>query len=184
MPASVVMQHVPKLCEFERARAGLAKFASDRSARRQADEVEEADAQMSMSVDVESRNAGERIVSFLEKARTDKKAAEAVKKVIRNSPGPEALGVALGHLAGRGLAHCVKMLIDSGALLNIQDPRQPVGRSTPLQLAASRGHVNAVRLLVEAGADKTGGVEAAQELSKLGAVFNEEKKAILSILNG
>lgn len=103
----------------------LAKFANDRSARRQA-EVDEPDA--TMSVDAESRNAGEKIVSFLEKARTDKKAAEAVKKVIRSSPGPEALGVAGGHLAGRGLAHCVKMLIDSGALLNVQDPRQPLGR--------------------------------------------------------
>ena len=36
-------------------------------------------------------------------------------------PSPEVLGVALGHLAGRGLAHCVKILIDSGALLNVEE---------------------------------------------------------------
>ena len=55
-----------------------------------------------------------------------------------------------------------------------------MGRSTPLQLAASRGHVNAVRFLVEAGADKTGAAEAAQELSKLGAVFSEAHFKVFS----
>lgn len=38
-------------------------------------------------------------------------------------PSPEVLGVALGHLAGRGLAHCVKILIDNGALLNVEERR-------------------------------------------------------------
>lgn len=164
----------------------LAKSAEERGARRKQKEEEQGqddDAMEAQAVTQESRSAGEKLVGFLERARTEKKALEAVKKMLRTSPGPEALGVALGHLAGRGLANCVHMLIDAGALLNIQDPRQPVGRQTPLQLAASRGHVNAVKFLVEAGADKAGAGEAAQDLAKLGAVFAEEKKAILAILS-
>ncbi|CAK8991931.1 unnamed protein product [Durusdinium trenchii] len=161
----------------------LAQFASDRSARCQ--DVENEDEEITMAVDSESRNSGEKLVSFLERAKSEKKATEAVKNIVRDSRGqrPEVLGVALGHLAGRGLAQCVKILIENGALLNIQDPHKAAGRSTPLQLAASRGHVHTVRFLVEAGADKAGAVEAARDLNNFGTVFAEERKAILAILS-
>eukprot|EP00931_Biecheleriopsis_adriatica_P042404 TRINITY_DN24169_c0_g1_i1.p1 TRINITY_DN24169_c0_g1~~TRINITY_DN24169_c0_g1_i1.p1 ORF type:complete len:230 (-),score=69.40 TRINITY_DN24169_c0_g1_i1:159-782(-) len=167
-------------------RKRLAKAGEARSARRQQlqEEAKTADATMvSTSVDVASRTAGEKLVSFLERQKTENKAVDAVKKILKTNPGPEALGVALGHVAGRGLTSCARLLVEQGALLNIQDPRQPTGRSTPLQIAASRGHVNVCRLLVESGADKAGAAEAAQELAKLGAVFNEEKRAILAVLS-
>mmetsp|Transcript_140235 Transcript_140235/g.349564 ORF Transcript_140235/g.349564 Transcript_140235/m.349564 type:complete len:218 (-) Transcript_140235:104-757(-) len=123
-----------------------------------------------------------KIVNFLARARTESKATEALKKALSSGLALEALGAALNHCAGRGLAGCVRLLLERGAPMNQPDPSQPLGRSTPLQLAASRGHVNVCRLLVEAGADKTGALEASQELAKLGAVFAEEKKAIQAAL--
>ncbi len=76
----------------------------------------------------------------------------------------------------------VQLLLERGAPTNVHDLTQPPGRTLPLQLAASRGHVNAVRMLVQAGADKTGALEASQDLAKLGAVFAEEKNAIQAVL--
>mmetsp|Transcript_18493 Transcript_18493/g.41867 ORF Transcript_18493/g.41867 Transcript_18493/m.41867 type:complete len:212 (-) Transcript_18493:157-792(-) len=130
-----------------------------------------------------TRHAADKLVSFLAKAKSESKALEATQKVLRSSPAPAAMGVALGHLAGRGLASCVKLLIENGAPLNMSDSTQEAGRSTPLQLAASRGHVNVVRFLVQAGADRTGALEASQDLAKLGAVFSDERKAIQAALN-
>merc|ERR1712048_792475 len=115
-------------------------------------------------------SAGEKLVQFLSRAKTERKVEEA-------------LGLALNHCAGRGLTPCVRAIVEAGASVNAQDPSQPLGRSTPLQLAASRGHVNVVRLLVEAGADRTGALEASQDLAKLGAVFAEERRAIVAVLS-
>mmetsp|Transcript_71202 Transcript_71202/g.230499 ORF Transcript_71202/g.230499 Transcript_71202/m.230499 type:complete len:212 (-) Transcript_71202:89-724(-) len=124
-----------------------------------------------------------KVVAFLSRARTESKAVEAVKKTLRTRPAPDVLGAALNHMSGRGLASCVRLLIESSAPLNQCDPSQPVGRSTPLQLAASRGHVNVCRLLVEVGADRAGAMEACQDLAKLGAVFLDERKAIQAVLS-
>mmetsp|Transcript_62916 Transcript_62916/g.101917 ORF Transcript_62916/g.101917 Transcript_62916/m.101917 type:complete len:206 (+) Transcript_62916:158-775(+) len=161
---------------------GLKKAVDARKvARQEAAGADPSDAMMT-TVDPSSRSAAEKLVSFLERARTDAKATDALKKIIRAGPEVETMSVAVGYCAGRGLANCVRLLIEQKASVNVQDPMQPVGRQTPLQLAAARGHVNAVRLLVESGADKAGAVEAAQELAKLGAVFAEERKAILCVL--
>mmetsp|Transcript_69246 Transcript_69246/g.192833 ORF Transcript_69246/g.192833 Transcript_69246/m.192833 type:complete len:208 (-) Transcript_69246:203-826(-) len=131
------------------------------------------------TVGAEDRAAGEKFVSFLGRAKTLRKAEEALEQVLYADPSPETLGVVLGHCAARGLANCVRALIDRGALLDVQDPSEPSGKSTPLQLAASRGQVNAVRLLVAAGADRTGALEASQGLSR---IFEEEQRAIQKAL--
>mmetsp|Transcript_100677 Transcript_100677/g.197616 ORF Transcript_100677/g.197616 Transcript_100677/m.197616 type:complete len:232 (+) Transcript_100677:71-766(+) len=123
-----------------------------------------------------------KLVSFLARARTENKAMEALKKALNVGHSSEALGAALTHLAGRGLAAGVRALLERGAPTNVQDHTQPPGRTTPMQLAASRGHVNVVRVLAEAGADRTGALEASQDLAKLGAVFAEEKRAIQAVL--
>jgi len=120
--------------------------------------------------------------SFIQGARTEAKAMDALKKALNCGHEQEALGAALVHCAGRGLAAAVRLLIDRGAPTTSHDASQPPGRTTPMQLAASRGHVNVVRALVEAGADRTGALEASQDLAKLGAVFAEEKKAIQAAL--
>jgi len=128
------------------------------------------------------RSAGEKLVQFLSRAKTERKVEDALKKAFQAGHDKEALGLALNHCAGRGLTPCVRAIIEAGASVNAQDPSQPLGRSTPIQLAASRGHVNAVRLLAEAGADRTGALEASQDLAKLGAVFAEERQAIVAVL--
>eukprot|EP00933_Yihiella_yeosuensis_P069025 TRINITY_DN7512_c2_g5_i1.p1 TRINITY_DN7512_c2_g5~~TRINITY_DN7512_c2_g5_i1.p1 ORF type:complete len:211 (-),score=49.67 TRINITY_DN7512_c2_g5_i1:53-685(-) len=167
---------------------GIRQRHADRKAiAKELREISEAGAGMDASMSATdvapaARSAGEKLVSFLERAKTESKVKIEMDKMLRKRPAKEELGVVLTYCAGRGLTTCVRALIDSGAPINIQDPSQPVGKSTPLQLAASRGHVNVVRLLVEAGADKVGAAEAAQELAKLGAVFMEERKAILSVL--
>merc|ERR1712137_5567 len=98
---------------------------------------------------------------------------DALKKALYAGHAKEALGLALYHCASRGLTPCVRALLEAGASANAQDTSQPSGRSTPMQIAASRGHVNVVRLLAEVGADHTGALEASQDLAKLGAVFAE-----------
>mmetsp|Transcript_89511 Transcript_89511/g.258168 ORF Transcript_89511/g.258168 Transcript_89511/m.258168 type:complete len:212 (-) Transcript_89511:19-654(-) len=123
-----------------------------------------------------------KVVSALSKARTESKLMDALKKALNANPSPEALGAALTHCAGRGLAAAVKMLLERGAPTTIEDVSQAPGRTTALQLSASRGHVNVVRFLVEAGADRTGALEASQDLAKLGAIFAEEKRAIQAVL--
>mmetsp|Transcript_43859 Transcript_43859/g.113261 ORF Transcript_43859/g.113261 Transcript_43859/m.113261 type:complete len:209 (-) Transcript_43859:41-667(-) len=128
------------------------------------------------------RSAAEKLVSFLSRAKTESKAMEALRKALANSPDAGALGAALGHCAGRGLATCVRLLLENGAPADVHNPLQPPDRTTPLQLAASRGHVNVCRALVEAGADRTGAAEACQALAQLGAVFAEERKAIQALL--
>mmetsp|Transcript_14711 Transcript_14711/g.44129 ORF Transcript_14711/g.44129 Transcript_14711/m.44129 type:complete len:207 (+) Transcript_14711:152-772(+) len=147
-----------------------------------------ADGDMEMDMDAVSapagadRSAADKMVSFLSRARTEANVTTCLQKALQNGPDEVALGAALAHCAGRGLTTCVKTLIENGAPVNDHDPSQAPGRTTPLQLAASRGHVNVCRLLVEAGADRTGAAEAAQDLSKLGAVFAEERKAIQTLL--
>jgi hypothetical protein len=126
--------------------------------------------------------AGQKLVSFLEKAKNARTLEDALKKALRSQPEEEALGMALVHCAGRGFEQGVAVLLKSGAPVDAKDPARAVGRNTGLQLAASRGHVNSVKILVEAGADRTGALEASQELALLGAVFVEEKRAIQSIL--
>lgn len=128
--------------------------------------------------------AGDRLVAFLRRHQTESKARDALAKALNADarPLPAAMGAALVHLAGRGLDVCVRMLIDCEAPVNACDPTQPPGRQTALQLAASRGHVNVCRRLVAAGADKTGALEASQELTKLGAVFRDEFAAIKALL--
>ena len=59
------------------------------------------------------------------------------------SPPPLMAAVFNGHL------ECVKLLIQAGADLNVQDEN---GRTT-LMFAAAKGHVDCVKLLTEAGAD-------------------------------
>mmetsp|Transcript_76187 Transcript_76187/g.235904 ORF Transcript_76187/g.235904 Transcript_76187/m.235904 type:complete len:206 (-) Transcript_76187:51-668(-) len=127
--------------------------------------------------------ASEKVVSFLARAKTESKALEAVKKTLKTTPMPAVMGAALCHVAGRGLTTCAQLLVESRAPLDACDASQAPGRQTPLQLAASRGHVNVVRLLVQAGADRTGALEASQDLAKLGAVFAEERKAIQAALS-
>merc|ERR1712187_938064 len=105
------------------------------------------------------------------------------KKALYAGHDKEALGCALNHCARRGLTPCVRALMEAGASVNAQDTSLPSGRTTPIQIAASRGHVNVVRLLVEAGADRTGALEASQDLAKLGAVFAEERRAIVAVLS-
>eukprot|EP00930_Biecheleria_cincta_P038036 TRINITY_DN26131_c0_g1_i4.p2 TRINITY_DN26131_c0_g1~~TRINITY_DN26131_c0_g1_i4.p2 ORF type:complete len:153 (+),score=34.33 TRINITY_DN26131_c0_g1_i4:34-492(+) len=101
----------------------LAKAGEARAATRaeKAEDVESGDASMKVSaVDAPSRQAGEKLVNFLGRVKTENKATDAVKKILRASHTPESLGVALGHIAGRGLTGCARLLIQAGALLNIQ----------------------------------------------------------------
>eukprot|EP00747_Dinoflagellata_sp_TGD_P042653 gnl/TRDRNA2_/TRDRNA2_142208_c0_seq1.p1 gnl/TRDRNA2_/TRDRNA2_142208_c0~~gnl/TRDRNA2_/TRDRNA2_142208_c0_seq1.p1 ORF type:complete len:196 (-),score=52.62 gnl/TRDRNA2_/TRDRNA2_142208_c0_seq1:78-665(-) len=128
------------------------------------------------------REAGERLVAALAKAKQEAKANKVLQSALLSHPGPDAMGAALGHCAGRGLESSVRLLIASKAPLDAQDPSQVAGRNTPLQLAASRGHVEVCRLLVDAGADRTGAMEAAHALSELGATFKDERMAIEAIL--
>mmetsp|Transcript_33226 Transcript_33226/g.93239 ORF Transcript_33226/g.93239 Transcript_33226/m.93239 type:complete len:219 (-) Transcript_33226:242-898(-) len=128
------------------------------------------------------RSAAEKLVSFLGRARTDRKALDAVRKAVSSRPVPEALGAALGHCAGRGLTECVRLLVEASAPLDWVDTTQPAGRVTPLQLAASRGHVNVCRALVQAGANRAGAAEAVQDLAQYGHVLGDEKRAIQALL--
>mmetsp|Transcript_106656 Transcript_106656/g.270848 ORF Transcript_106656/g.270848 Transcript_106656/m.270848 type:complete len:207 (-) Transcript_106656:244-864(-) len=130
----------------------------------------------------DGRSEAVKVVNFLTRARTEAKAMDALRKALNAGPSQEALGALLTHCAGRGLAAGVQLLLERSAPMNQPDHTQEPGRTSPLQLAASRGHVNAVRLLVQAGADKTGALEASQDLAKLGAVFAEEKRAIQAVL--
>mmetsp|Transcript_63459 Transcript_63459/g.151360 ORF Transcript_63459/g.151360 Transcript_63459/m.151360 type:complete len:207 (-) Transcript_63459:60-680(-) len=123
-----------------------------------------------------------KIMGFLSKAKTEAKLMDAVKKITRTHMDPDSLGAALLHAAGRGHAPAVEWLLAASAPMNYSDPRESSGPRTPLQLAASRGHVNACRLLVGAGADRAGAFEAAQVLTQYGAVFMEERKAIQAML--
>eukprot|EP00928_Gymnodinium_smaydae_P088108 TRINITY_DN72251_c0_g1_i1.p2 TRINITY_DN72251_c0_g1~~TRINITY_DN72251_c0_g1_i1.p2 ORF type:complete len:207 (-),score=58.37 TRINITY_DN72251_c0_g1_i1:52-672(-) len=129
-----------------------------------------------------TRAESEKLVALLQKTKMERKVEEALKKALRAGPGQEALGAALVHCAGRGLLGCVRALLEVAAPVNAQDPSQSPGRTTAIQLAASRGHVSVVRMLLDAGADRTGALEASQELSTLGAVFAEEKRAIQAML--
>lgn len=126
--------------------------------------------------------AGEKTIDFLRKARSDAKAFDATKKLMSSNTSPEGLAGGLCHLSGRGLTACVEMMLEKGVQTTYEDKEQPEGRRTPLQLAASRGHVGVVRLLCRAEADRTGALEAAQDLAKLGPIFMEERQAIQACL--
>eukprot|EP00405_Crypthecodinium_cohnii_P057793 CAMPEP_0206615588 /NCGR_PEP_ID=MMETSP0325_2-20121206/58335_1 /ASSEMBLY_ACC=CAM_ASM_000347 /TAXON_ID=2866 /ORGANISM="Crypthecodinium cohnii, Strain Seligo" /LENGTH=205 /DNA_ID=CAMNT_0054136821 /DNA_START=155 /DNA_END=772 /DNA_ORIENTATION=+ len=122
-----------------------------------------------------------RTVNFVARAKTDGKAMDAVRKSINRGLTPDVLGALLTHCAGRGLAPAVELLLQNSAPMTSPDLSQQPGRMLPLQLAASRGHVNVCRILVQAGCDRTGALEASQDLAKLGAVFAEEKNAIQAL---
>lgn len=125
-----------------------------------------------------------RVVRFLNRAKTEAKLTDALKKAmnVTGGMGTEAMGAAVTHLAGRGYVAGVRLLLENGAPNNQEDPKQDLGRRTPIQLAASRGHVNVVRLLCEAGTDRTGALEASHDLAKLGAIYLQEKQAIQAAL--
>lgn len=121
------------------------------------------------------RDAGLRLVGFLENQSNPRLVESALKKVLSTRPSQEALGMALGHCAGRGLHTCVEKLLEVDAPMNMPDPAEPLGRATPLQLAVCRSHLNVVRLLVQAGADRTGALECCDSIP---AVLQQERRAI------
>mmetsp|Transcript_22082 Transcript_22082/g.61891 ORF Transcript_22082/g.61891 Transcript_22082/m.61891 type:complete len:207 (-) Transcript_22082:87-707(-) len=185
-----------KMLKKHRKKSAARVKARTRAAKRQEGEVaakvagksmkvRDIDAEMpldsSASMPAGARAAAEKLVSTLERAKTERKAEDALKKAIAARPGADAFAAAVGHCAGRGFAGCVRALLEAGA------PANGLGASggspTPLQAAAGRGHVEVVRLLVAAGADRTGAPEAAQALSTLGAVFTEERKVIQALLS-
>merc|ERR1712032_195013 len=123
-------------------------------------------------------DAGAKFVKELTRVKMESKAEAMVHKVLRSRPAQETLSDGLAHCASRGLVPCMRLLLEANASA---DARNQEGR-TALQLAAGRGHVDACKLLVSAGANRQGALEAVKELTLVGATFAEERKQIEALL--
>jgi len=121
-----------------------------------------------------------RILERLKQAKTESKAEAALQKALCGDRSEDVKAAALAHFAGNGFTSCVRLLLEGRANTESCSPAQD--SRTPLQVAASRGHVEVCRLLVAAGANRAGASEAAHELSHLGATFTEERVRIREIL--
>merc|ERR1712039_843072 len=132
-----------------------------------------------------TRSTGDKLVADLIRQKSEKKADEAVRRVVSSfssSSNPNDLGIALVHCASRGLENSVRMLLTAKVSPNQLDAALPEGRQTALQLACAKGHVGVVRALLQAGADRSGAMEACRELALLGAVYAAEKNEIQGLL--
>mmetsp|Transcript_1747 Transcript_1747/g.4459 ORF Transcript_1747/g.4459 Transcript_1747/m.4459 type:complete len:202 (+) Transcript_1747:84-689(+) len=170
-------QKTAKQKAARRRQQGAAKAANQTEAHAEAAMSDSADAGIAPT------SAAEKVIGFLSRSKTEAKLMDAVKKLTRTHKDADSLGAALLHCAGRGHAAAVEWLIAAAAPLNWCDPRTDAGPRTPLQLAASRGHVNACSMLTAAGADRSGALDATKLLTQYGAVFQDERKAIEAILS-
>jgi len=102
-----------------------------------------------------------------------------LKTASRNT-GWTPLHVAVGRTPEKTDPEIIKMLIDAGVELNKQDNQL---RRTPLHVAAENGQLEAVKLLIEAGADST--LLTSQRLSAADLARkskSRDKQAILELL--
>jgi len=100
-----------------------------------------------------------------------------LREELKKKPSSDALCMAMHHCAGRGLASCVRLLLEHGA--------PPDGRGcshVPLRAATINAHVGVCKLLLEHRADPAGATAGVDDLAKYGKLFWKERGEILDLL--